>query len=158
MVGMIYNQSEPQSVDALNRIKNLSQKLNITLESLPVNTSADAQLIVQSLLSKNLDAFFANPDNTVFASFETIIKSCNNKNVPVFTSEAGLVKRGAVAAFGANLYQWGYQAGEQAAAYLKSKDLNTLQPEIVKVRNRVYNPAATKMFNINIPANFNAVK
>jgi putative ABC transport system substrate-binding protein len=158
VVGMIYNQSEPQSVDALNRIKNLSEKLNIKLEALPVNTSADAQLIVQSLLTKNLDAFFANPDNTVFASFETIIKSCESKKVPVFTSEAGLVKRGAVAAFGADLYQWGYQAGEQAAAYLKNKDLNTVQPEIVKIRSRVYNPAATKMFNITIPANFKAVR
>ncbi|MDB5119970.1 MAG: transporter substrate binding protein [Sphingobacteriales bacterium] len=158
VVGMIYNQSEPQSVIALDRISGLCKKLNIKLESLPVNTSAEAQLVVQSLLSKNIDAFFANPDNTVFASFETILKSCNNKHVPVFTSEAGLVKRGAVAAFGADLYLWGYQAGEQAAAYLKNKDLSKLQPELVKVRNRVYNPAAAQAFKIEIPSTFKAVK
>ncbi|MDO3628775.1 ABC transporter substrate-binding protein [Mucilaginibacter sp. BT774] len=158
VVGMIYNQSEPQSADAMNRIKSLAGKLNIDLVALPLNSSADAQLVTKSLLSKNIDAFFANPDNTVFASFETILKSCNQANVPIFTSEAGLVQRGAVAAFGADIYQWGYQAGEQAAQYLKTHKTDGLKPEMVKIRKRVYNPAAAKKYNITIASNFEAVK
>ena len=155
---MIYNQSEPQSADAMNRIKSLAAKLNVDLVALPLNSSADAQLVTKSLLSKNIDAFFANPDNTVFASFETILKSCNQANVPIFTSEAGLVQRGAVAAFGADIYQWGYQAGEQAVQYLKTHKTDGLKPEMVKIRKRVYNPAAAKKYNITIPPNFEAVK
>jgi putative ABC transport system substrate-binding protein len=158
VVGMIYNQSEPQSVDAKKRIQADADKLNITLVALPLNSSADAQLVTQSLLSKNIDAFFANPDNSVFASFETILKSCDQKNVPIFTSEAGLVQRGAVAAFGADIYQWGYQAGEQAAQFLKTHNTAGLQPEIVKVRRRVYNAAAAKKYNITVPTNFETVK
>jgi len=158
VVGMIYNQSEPQSADAMNRIKGLATKLNIDLVALPLNSSADAQLVTKSLLNKNIDAFFANPDNTVFASFETILKSCNQANVPIFTSEAGLVQRGAVAAFGADIYQWGYQAGEQAAQYLKTHKTDGLKPGMVKIRKRVYNPAAAKKYNITIPPNFEAVK
>ncbi|WPU96762.1 ABC transporter substrate-binding protein [Mucilaginibacter sabulilitoris] len=158
VIGMIYNQSEPQSTDALNRIKELAAKQNVTIVALPLNTSAEAQLVTQSLLSKNIDAFFANPDNTVFASFETILKSCNQKNIPIFTSEAGLVQRGAVAAFGADIYQWGYQAGEQAAYFLKNHKTDGLAPEMVKIRKRVYNPAAAKKYNIVIPSDFEAVK
>ena len=158
VVGMIYNQSEPQSADAMNRIKSIADKLNVELVALPLNSSADAQLVTKSLLGKNIDAFFANPDNTVFASFETILKSCNQANVPIFTSEAGLVQRGAVAAFGADIYQWGYQAGEQAAQYLKTHRTDGLKPEMVKTRKRVYNPTAAKKYNITIPPNFEAVK
>jgi len=158
VIGMIYNQSEPQSADALNRIKSLAAGLNVDIVALPLNTSADAQLVTQSLLSKNIDAFFANPDNTVFASFETILKNCNQKNIPIFTSEAGLVQRGAVAAFGADIYQWGYQAGEQAAQFLKTHKTDGLQPEMVRIRKRVYNPAAAKKYNITIPPNFEPVK
>ncbi|MDB4927222.1 ABC transporter substrate-binding protein [Mucilaginibacter sp.] len=158
VIGMIYNQVEPQSADAMERIKGLADKLNITLVALPLNSSADAQLVTQSLLGKNIDAFFANPDNTVFASFETILKNCNQANVPIFTSEAGLVQRGAVAAFGADIYQWGYQAGEQAAQYLKTHKTNGLKPEMVKIRKRVYNAAVAKKYNITIPSNFEAVK
>lgn len=157
-VGMLFNQSEPQSEEALKRIQQLANELNVELISLPVNSTAEVQLVTQSLLSKNIDAFFANPDNTIFGSFETIIKACNNAKVPVFTSEAGLVSRGAVAAYGADIYQWGYQAGEQAALFLKNNSTTGLKWEMVNVRKRVYNPAAAKLFNITIPANFEAVK
>ncbi len=158
VIGMIYNQSEPQSADAMERIKGLAEKLNVTLIALPLNSSAEAQLVTLALLNKNIDAFFANPDNTVFAAFETILKNCNKKNVPIFTSEAGLVQRGAVAAFGADIYQWGYQAGDQAAQYLKTGKTDGLKPEMVKIRKRVYNADAVKKYNITIPPNFEAVK
>ncbi len=157
-IGMIFNQSEPQSVDALNRIKSLAQSLHVDLISLPVNNSSETQLVTQSLLSRNIDAFFANPDNTVFASFETILKSCNDAKVPIFTSEAGLVARGAVAAFGADIYHWGYQAGEQAAQFLKSKSTQGLSWEMVKLRNKVYNGDAARQFGITIPPGFVEVK
>lgn len=153
-VGMIFNQSEPQSVEAMQRIQKLATANHINFVALPVNSTADVQLVTASLLSKNVDVFFANPDNTIFESFETIVKSCNEQNVPIFTSEAGLVQRGAVAAYGADIYQWGYQAGEQAAQYLKTKSTSCLHWEMVTVRKRVYNPAVAKKYNINIPSTF----
>ena len=154
VVGMIYNQSEPQSVDAVQRIKELATKLNVRVEALPLNSSAEAQLVTQSLLNKNIDAFFANPDNSVFASFETILKNCNQKGIPIFTSESGLVKRGALVAFGADIYQWGYQAGEQAAQFLKSGNSDNLKWEMVKKRVRVYNPQVADKYKIKIPEGF----
>lgn len=157
VVGMIYNQAEPQSVDALNRVKSLADSLGIRLEALPVNTSADAQLVTRSLLDRGIDAFFANPDNTVFASFETILTICNENGVPIFTSEAGLVARGAVAAYGADIYQWGYQSGQQAAQFLASGSTDGLALEMVKVRKRVYNADAAARFGISVPADYEAV-
>nr|MBA4166398.1 ABC transporter substrate-binding protein [Chitinophagaceae bacterium] len=157
-VGMIFNQSEPQSVESMDRIKKLAGENNINLVFQPVNSSADMQLVTASLLSENIDVFFANPDNIVFESFETILKSCNQKNIPIFTSEAGLVERGALAAYGADIYQWGYQAGKQAAKYLKTKNTGDLHWEMVAVRKKVYNPAAAKKFGITIPPNFQPVQ
>jgi putative ABC transport system substrate-binding protein len=108
---------------------------------------------VQSLISKNIEAFFALPDNTVFASFETILNECNKSNIPIFTSEAGLVKRGALCAYGADMYQWGYQAGIEAANYLKNK---SKIPEIVKVKKRVrmMNEGQRKKYGIKELAEF----
>lgn len=160
VVGTIYNQAEPQSVAAFEKLKAGCTRLRMELKYLPVNNSSETQLVTQSLLNKGIDVFFALPDNVIFASFETVAKSCNDKNIPIFTSEAGLVSRGAVASFGADFYQWGYQSGQQAAVYLKSfqnkknveqqaelsKDLHT---EIVKIRRRVYNPLAAARFNIH---------
>ena len=102
--------------------------------------------------------FFALPDNTVFSSMEVIVKSCDEKNVPVFTSEEGLVKRGALAAFGADMFQWGYQSGIQAAGFLKTKSIIGLQPEIVKLRRRVFNEAKAKQYQLNFDSTFVSVK
>jgi putative ABC transport system substrate-binding protein len=156
-VGMIFNQSEPQSVEAINRIAELARKNDITLVSLPVNSSADVQLVTSALLNKKIDAFFANPDNVVFSSFESIDKLCKQAKIPIFTSEAGLVSRGALVAYGADIYQWGYQAGEQAAQYVKSKDTTGIHWELVKVRKRVFNPAVAKYYDLAIPSSFEPI-
>jgi putative ABC transport system substrate-binding protein len=156
-VGMIFNQSEPQSVEAINRIGELARKNDITLVSLPVNSSADVQLVTSALVNKKIDAFFANPDNVVFSSFESIDKLCKRAKIPIFTSEAGLVSRGALVAYGADIYQWGYQAGEQAAQYLKAKDTAGIRWELVKIRKRVFNPAVAKYYDLAIPSGFEPI-
>lgn len=157
-IGTIFNQAEPQSVDALNRIEKICRELGLELVRQPVNNSNETQLVVASLLNKKIDAFFALPDNTVFSSMEIIVKSCDDARVPVFTSEEGLVKRGAVAAFGADMYQWGYQSGQQAAHALKQRSYTDLQPEIVKVRRRVYNAVKAESFSLKFDSTFTSVK
>jgi putative ABC transport system substrate-binding protein len=153
-VGVIYNQSEPQSVDALKSIRSLSERYGLDLTALPVNSSAEVSLVTKKLASEGIDVFFANPDNTVFAAFESISKTCTDNNIPIITSEAGLVARGALAAYGADMYQWGYQAGKQAAAYLKSNKKAPMHWELVKVRKRVFNTEMAARYQINIPVGY----
>ena len=77
--------------------------------------------------------------------------------MPIISSEAGLVARGAVAAYGADMYQWGFQAGEQAAVYLQTKSTAGLQWQKVLLHKHVYNPQVAKTFNINIPSGYEAI-
>jgi len=156
-VGTVFNQSEPQSRDAFARLEKQCGLLGLELVSLPVNNSSETQLVTAALLDKGIDVFFALPDNVIFASFETVVKSCDAAGVPVFTSEAGLVSRGAVASFGADFYAWGHQAGEQAAAFLKSGSTDLPQPEIVAVRHRVFNPTAAARYGLIMGSAFRPV-
>lgn len=155
-IGMLYNPAETQSDAAMQRIRNLAKANNIQLAVLPVTNSSETLLVMQSLLSQNIDAFFANPDNVVFSGFETIITNCNKAKVPVFTSEAGLVARGAVAAYGANLYAWGYECGEQASLFLKTNSTQNIKWELVKQREKLFNVQAAKLFNYIMPTGFKA--
>jgi len=50
------------------------------------------------------------------------------------------------------------QAGEQAAQFLKNHSTTGLQPEMVKIRKRVYNVAAANKYHITVPSNFTAIK
>lgn len=152
--GAIYSQSEPQSLEALEQLKQGCKASGLELEALPVTNSSETQLVTQSLLAKGIDVFFALPDNAVFASFESIAKVCNQKGVPILTSEAGLVARGALASYGADMYQWGFQSGKQAAKFILSGNLNGLQPEPVKIRTRVFNPEAAERFGVRPDSSF----
>lgn len=154
-VGTLINQSEPQSVDALNRIKIQAASLGLELISAPANNSAETQLVTESLINKGIDVFFALPDNTIFASFETIAASCNRAKIPIITSEAGLVNRGAMAAFGADMYQWGYDAGISCVNYLKTGKIPPLKK--LSKRLKIYNPAQAKFFGIQPDSSFVAL-
>jgi len=147
-LGVIYNQAEPQSVSALEHIQAACKPLNLKVSVVSVSNSSETQLAIQSLISRGIDCFFAMPDNSIFASFEVIAAACKVKKIPVFTSEAGLVKRGALCAYGADMYAWGYQAGEQAVQYLKSDRKTIPAPMLVNKRIRVFNKKVAEYFKI----------
>jgi putative ABC transport system substrate-binding protein len=147
-LGVIYNQAEPQSVSALEHIQATCKLLNLKVSVVSVSNSSETQLAIQSLISRGIDCFFAMPDNSIFASFEVIAAACKVKKIPVFTSEAGLVKRGALCAYGADMYAWGYQAGEQAVQYLKSDRKKIPAPMLVNKRIRVFNKKVAEDFKI----------
>jgi putative ABC transport system substrate-binding protein len=157
-VGTIYNSSEPNSTNAMERLRAMCQGLGLELVAVSVTSSNETQQAVQSLLGKGIDVFFALPDNIIFSSFETVYKETSERKVPIVTSEAGLVKRGAFVAYGADFYQWGHQAGVSAAKYLKTRDLKSTPLELVSVRKRTYNPATAQALGLTPPAGFEPLK
>jgi len=153
-VGTIYNSSEPNSVNSMERLRAICATLGLELVETSVTSSNEVQQGMESLLGKKIDVFFALPDNIIFSSFETVYKSAADRKIPILTSEAGLVKRGAFAAYGADFYQWGHQAGVSAAKYLKGRDLKATPLEVVSVRKRIYNPKTAQELALPAPAGF----
>jgi putative ABC transport system substrate-binding protein len=157
VLGISYNPAETQSTDAFEHMKILASQAGITLESVAISNSSETAQALSALTERKIDAFFAMPDNTIFASFELIKKICNSKGIPIFTSEAGLVARGALCAYGADIYAWGRQSGKLAAAYLSGeRDQKKLLQEVI-LRNRVFNPETARIFTkIKIPSGYKA--
>lgn len=61
VIGTVFNQAEPQSMAALSVIKDQCNRAGMKLISLPVNNSSETQLVVNSLLSKNIEVFLRCP-------------------------------------------------------------------------------------------------
>jgi putative ABC transport system substrate-binding protein len=131
--------------------------MGVTLVAKPVNNSAELKLVTAALIKEDIDVFFANPDNVVFAGFETIFADCSAAGIPVFTSEAGLVARGAVAAYGPDLFEWGYQAGVIAAKLLNGEQVDPSW-ELVNKRISVYNPKMAEKWGLKIPNSFTPIE
>lgn len=153
-LGLIYNAAEPQSQLAFDHIQQQCKLLGFDLYAQSVSNSSETALIVESLIKQGIQVFFAMPDNSVFASFESIVASCNKAKVPIYTSEAGLVARGALAAFGADMYQWGHQAGLQAAAFLKQPTAKLPAYQLVNKRARMINQKVAGTFGIVADSSF----
>ena len=145
-VGVLINPSEPQSADALKRIETNAKSLSMELISKPVNNSAEVRQAAGALVNENIEVFFALPDNVIFSAFETIADVCNESKIPIFTSESGLVTRGAAFGFGADLYTWGYEAGVEAVKFIKTHELP--KPKKLTKRKKLFNPAVIKRFPI----------
>ncbi len=165
-IGVIYNSSETNSLNAMNRLRALSKQYGFTLEERAISATIDALPAAQSLVNAKIDVFFAPPDNVVFNAFETIVKTMNNAKIPIVSSEAGLVKRGAAFGYGADFYQWGYQCGTMVAAFLKEppdttgaslRDLG-YPLQTVKVRKLVHNENALALFGLKAPEGSNSVQ
>jgi putative tryptophan/tyrosine transport system substrate-binding protein len=156
-VGLVYNPAEPQSVLALKVIQKAFAEQGLILDVAPVNSSTDAIIVAQAQIARGVQAFFAMPDNTVFASFEGLKKVCYEARLPIFASESGLVARGALAAYGADFYAWGRQVGAQAASILEKGDASGVHLELVKVRKLVFNPQAAAFLGVRKPDGFEPI-
>lgn len=155
VLGISYNPSESQSTAAFEHMKNLAADAGLKLESVAISNSSETAQAITALTEKGVEAFFAMPDNTIFASFELIIKICHSKMIPVFSSESGLVNRGAVCAYGADLFLWGKQSGGLAAKFLSGERSQDSLLQEVKVRNRVFNRKTAERFpKLSIPAGY----
>jgi putative tryptophan/tyrosine transport system substrate-binding protein len=157
-MGVIFNTSEQNSVNAMGRLREQCKQNKIELIEKSINSSNETQSAVQAVLNDKIDLFFALPDNLVFASFEVIYKETLAQKVPIITSEEGLVKRGALIAYGADFYQWGYQTGKSAAEYLEVGDLTGIPLKTVEVRKLVYNPETAQLFNFKPPSDAKPIK
>ena len=119
--GTIYNPAESNSVTHVNAMREAAKALGLTLVEAKIANGAKAKEVEQataSLVGK-VDAITITSDNTAVAEFETIVKVCNEKKIPLFAGFVEGVPKGAIAAYGLDYYLVGYSAGKKAALILK---------------------------------------
>jgi putative ABC transport system substrate-binding protein len=118
--GTIYNAGDANSMVHIKEMRAAAAKLNVELVEATISTSAETMQAVQSLAGK-VDAINITSDNTAVSAFEAIVKTCNEKKIPLFAGDVDSVPRGAVAAYGLDYFLIGYSAGKKAARILKGE-------------------------------------
>lgn len=153
-LGVIYNAGEVNSVQQINELKRILSKVGIKkLVEANCSTTAEVLTAAKSLVGR-VDAIWIPTDNTAVSGLEAIIGICEENKIPFFGSTGAMVKRGCIAARGAN-YSWiGWKAGKDAAMILKGEKKASDIP-VVKCSGAaqvlVVNPAAAKRMGITIP-------
>ena len=119
--GTIYNPGDVNVTFHIKEMKAAIEEMGCELVEAHVSTSSELMQAIQSLVGR-VDAIHITSDNTAVSGFETIVKICNENDIPLFAGDVDSVPRGAIAAFGPDYFLIGYTAGKKAARILKGED------------------------------------
>jgi len=119
--GTIYNAGDVNVTFHIKEMKKAIGEMGGRLIEANISSSAEVMQAAQSLVGR-VDAIHITSDNTAVSAFESIVKMCNENNIPLFVGDRDSVPRGAIAAYGLDYFMVGYSAGKKAARILKGEN------------------------------------
>lgn len=157
-IGIPYNNAEP---NAAYSVKILSAELmsrGITVLTAPVTGTNEILQAALSLSLKNIDAFLAAADNTVYLGLPMLAKVADEKKIPLFVTDPLQTEKGASLGYGVDYHQWGYQSGLKAVDIMKNRMNNKPNIEAITRYDLAINPEACKRQGLAIPEEIAAGK
>ncbi|MBZ2197106.1 ABC transporter substrate-binding protein [Occultella gossypii] len=149
-LGIVYSSGEVNSEIQVELAREAAAGLGLEVEVATVTNSGEVQQAADSL---DVDAFYVPTDNTVVSALESILQVAESRSIPVIAAEGDSVERGAVATYGLDYTQLGYQTGEMAVQILtEGADPAEMPIETQTELSLVINTAAAARMGVEIPA------
>jgi len=150
-LGVIYNAGEVNSKVQVDELKKVAPGLGITeIVEATAATSTDVLAAAQSLVGR-VDVIWIPTDNTVVSAFESVVKVCEENQIPLFAADVATVERGAIGTPGIDYYQLGRECGQVAARILKGESPADIPVKKVDMTDLVLNPSAAERMGLTIP-------
>ncbi|TNC18303.1 ABC transporter substrate-binding protein [Georgenia sp. 311] len=149
-VGIVHSSGEVNSEVQVELAREAAADLGLTIEVATVTNSGEVQQAADSL---DVDAFYVPTDNAVVSGIESLLQVAETKSLPVVSAEGDTVDRGAIATYGIDYEQLGYQTGEMAARIL----LEGADPAEMPIEQQsdfllIVNPAAAERMGVELAA------
>lgn len=115
-VGIVYSSGEVNSEIQVELAEEAAEDLGLEIASATVSNSGEVQQAAESL---DVDAFYVPTDNTVVSAMESLLQVAEDQQLPVIAGEGESVEAGALATYGIDYDELGYQTGEMAIEVLR---------------------------------------
>jgi putative ABC transport system substrate-binding protein len=150
-LGVIYNAGEVNSVVQVDELKAAKESLGITeiVEATAAST-ADVSAAAESLVG-SVDAIWEPSDNTVAAAIDSVVAVCEENDIPLFCSDVGMARAGAISGLGLDYYVNGQTAGKLAARVLEGEDPGSIPVATTPMTIVYLCPAAAERMGVTIP-------
>jgi putative ABC transport system substrate-binding protein len=123
----------------------------VEVEEATAPKSSDVYAAGKSLVGR-ADAVYVPTDNTVVSALESLVKVCEQNDLPLYAADVDSVPRGAVAALGFDYFKHGKQAGAMAEKLLKGADPANMAVQFQEEMSLHLNTAAAQRMGVDIPA------
>jgi ABC-type uncharacterized transport system substrate-binding protein len=150
-VGTIYNASEANSRKVVEVARELFAQAGIKLEEATVTSSSDILQAAQALVSRSVQAFYIQGDNTVALAFDVVVKAANDARLPLFNDDPDFAARGAVACVGVGYYESGLAAARPIVHVLLGESPAGIPIENVSRKRVLLNDALAKKLGLTFP-------
>ena len=125
--------------------------MGIEIVEATASNSSEVKAAADSLVGR-VDAISVLTDNTVVSALESVVKVCQQNDIPLIAGDTDSVKRGAVAAYAFDYKDLGVQAGYMAAEILSGTPISEIPVEYAKKLQLSVNPAAAEAMGVTLPA------
>jgi putative ABC transport system substrate-binding protein len=125
-VGVAWDPAQSNSRRFVDDARIECKKLGIVLLEAQVENTAGVKEAIQSLIDRGAQGVWIGGDITVASATDTVITTCRQARIPVFSMLPGDPKRGTIFDMGFDFYQAGQLCGELAAQILNGADPTTI--------------------------------
>ena len=151
-IGIIYTQSEPNSVSAIREYEEKAPDYGFTIEAVGITQQSQATQAADTLIAKKVDCFSNLTDNNVVGVLSSLLEKTDEAGIPIYGSEIEQVVLGCVASAGIDYFELGRQTGQMAAKILKGEAKASDMPYETITEYGIYvNSEALDNFGISLP-------
>ena len=151
-IGIIYTQSEPNSVSAIREYEEKAPDYGFTIEAIGITQQSQATQAADTLIAKKVDCFSNLTDNNVVGVLSSLLEKTDEADIPIYGSEVEQVVLGCVASAGIDYFELGRQTGQMAAKILKGEAKASDMPYETITEYGIYvNSEALDNFGISLP-------
>jgi putative ABC transport system substrate-binding protein len=148
-VGMIFDSGEVNSQVQLDLAKEVAKDLGLEIVESGITSTNEIAEATEYILSQ-VDAIYAQKDNTLASAFPIVVEKADNKNIPIIGAVTDFVDAGAVATDGPSEYQIGYETGQMVVRILKGDKVLDIEPSLVNETKLYINEEAAKKYGVEI--------
>lgn len=129
MIGILYTQSEPNSVVQKDEAKRLLEEKGFTVVEKTILDSNNVKAAAESLMAE-VDMVFVPTDNIISSTMETVKQVSIKHKVPVFGGSTEMVAVGGLYNYGTNYEELGRQTARMLVRVLKGEKPENIAVEL----------------------------
>lgn len=128
-IGILYTQSEPNSVVQKDEAKRLLEEKGFTVVEKTILDSNNVKAAVESLMAE-VDMVFVPTDNIISSTMETVKQVSIKHKVPVFGGSTEMIAVGGLYNYGTNYEELGRQTARMLVRILKGEKPENIAVEL----------------------------
>ncbi len=128
-IGILYTQSEPNSVVQKDEAKRLLEEKGFTVVEKTILDSNNVKAAAESLMTE-VDMVFVPTDNIISSTMETVKQVSIKHKVPVFGGSTEMIAVGGLYNYGTNYEELGRQTARMLVRVLKSEKPENIAVEL----------------------------